>query len=106
MPTNLLAARSDQENLVQAHLQAAASKPLNQGTAKAYNATKTPAAGKGLPKTPFKVPLNDENVTLNFGKTVLKTNGKGADLTVKKGDKSSFVTPAGTFGASTCVDTR
>jgi hypothetical protein len=98
MPTNLLAARSDQENLVQAHHQAAAAKPLNQGASKGYNATKTPAAGRALPKTPFKVPLNDENGPVKFGKSVLKTNGKGvAQLTAKKGDKTNFITPAGRF---------
>jgi hypothetical protein len=84
----MFAARADQENTIHAHQQAAASKPLNQGL-------------KGLTATPFKIPLNDENATEQFGKTGgLKTNGKGTiGLTVgKKGsklDKSAFVTPAG-----------
>jgi hypothetical protein len=82
----MFAARADQENTIHAHQQAAASKPLNQ-TAH---------------KTPFKIPLNDENATEQLGKTGgLKTNGKGnIDLTVGKNgrgklDKSAFVTPAG-----------
>jgi hypothetical protein len=38
------------------------------------------------PKTPFKIPLNDENGQIRGGKSALKTNGQ----------KSAFVTPAGT----------
>ena len=91
----MFAARADQENTIHAHQQAAASKPLNQGIKGL--AAKTPAH-----KTPFKIPLNDENATEQFGKTGgLKTNGKGnIGLTVGKNgggklDKSAFVTPAG-----------
>ncbi len=79
-------AANDQENALR-HLQAgAAGKSLN--------------AGIKAPKTPFKVPLNDENAP---NKTILKTNGKGAGnlfMTSKKGgklDENAFVTPAGTF---------
>ncbi|KAL6716206.1 hypothetical protein ACLMJK_005772 [Lecanora helva] len=90
----MLAAR-DQENLVHGHQAAAAAKPLNQGT-KQF-APKTP--GNKVPKTPFKVPLNDENGGLGGGKTALRTNGKGNEnfvLGTKKGglgDKNAFVTP-------------
>jgi hypothetical protein len=84
----MFAARADQENTIHAHQQAAAAKPLNQALHPAH-------------KTPFKIPLNDENATEQFGKTGgLKTNGKGnIGLTVGKNgsklDKSAFVTPAG-----------
>lgn len=90
-----------QENLVNAHQTAAASKPLNQGTR--HLPPKTP--GKLPPKTPFRLPLHDENRPLVFGKgmghgigkSVLKGhdenaapqgNGKGAE-------KKALVTPAG-----------
>ena len=94
----MLAAR-DQENLIHGHQTAAASKPLNQGARQL--APNTP--GKA-PKTPFKVPLNDENHAggLGGGKGGLKTHGKGNEnmiLGAKKGglgDKNAFVTPMGT----------
>jgi len=91
----MLAARADQENAVHAHQTAAAAKPLNQGIRGL--AAKTP--GNRVPKTPFKVQLNDENTAFQAG----KTNGKGQEkgLTLKKGgqlDKSAFVTPAGELG--------
>ena len=93
----MLAAR-DQENLVHAHQAAGASKPLNQGTRQL--APKTP--GNKVPKTPFKIPLNDENGGLGGGKAGLKTSSKGNEnmvTGVKKGglgDKNAFVTPMGT----------
>lgn len=95
----MLAAR-DQENLVHGHQAAAAAKPLNQGT-KQF-APKTP--GNKVPKTPFKVPLNDENSIFGGGKTGLKVNGKGNENRVtgaKKGgvgDKNAFITPLGRTG--------
>jgi hypothetical protein len=89
----MLAARADQENAVHAHQTAAAAKPLNQGI-KGLTA-KTP--GNRAPKTPFKIPLNDENATFQPGKSVLKTNGKEKGLTVKK---DAFVTPAGALNRS------
>lgn len=96
----MLAAR-DQENLVHGHQQIAAAKPLNQGTR--LLAPKTP--GNKAPKTPFKIPLNDENGPGPFGggKAGLKTVGKGnenAGTGAKKGgglgDKDAFKTPMGT----------
>lgn len=89
----MFATRSDQENLIHTHQQAAAAKPLNQGL-KGYG-TKTPG-----PKTPFRVPLNDENAQ-GGGKSMLRTNGKGKETLALRGknggelDKSTFVTPAG-----------
>ncbi|KNG49135.1 hypothetical protein DDE82_003703 [Stemphylium lycopersici] len=90
-------AANDQENAVR-HLQAgAAGKSLNAGF-KGFNNAKTPGAKP--PKTPFKIPLNDENAVTKGGKSVLQTKGKGNDLfTGKKGgkaDENAFVTPAGT----------
>ena len=90
-------AANDQENLVHNFQAAAAGKPLNAGL-KGFGA-KTP--GNKVPKTPFKVPLNDENAVFRGGKSVLKTNGKGGEnllMTTKKGgklDENAFVTPAG-----------
>ena len=89
----------DQENLVHGHQTAAASKPLNQQARQL--APKTP--GNRVPKTPFKIPLNDENGANPFGggKGGLKTGGKGNENLVtgtKKGglgDKNAFVTPMG-----------
>ncbi|KAF2842874.1 hypothetical protein M501DRAFT_993643 [Patellaria atrata CBS 101060] len=87
----------DTENIINAQQQAAVSKPLNQ-TIRGFG-SKTP--GNKAPKTPFKVPLNDENAIFRPGKSVLRTNGKGNEnvqMGGKKGgdfDKSAFVTPAG-----------
>ena len=91
-------AANDQENAVR-HLHAgAASKSLNAGL-KGFNA-KTP--GNKAPKTPFKIPLNDENAVTKGGKSVLQTQGKGAELfNGGKGGKidgNAFVTPAGMLG--------
>ena len=94
----MLAAR-DQENLVHGHQQAAASKPLNQGARQLQ--PKTP--GNKAPKTPFNIPLNDENGPGAFGggKTGLKGNGKGNEnytINGKQGglgDKDAFKTPMG-----------
>lgn len=94
LPATMLAAHSDQENLAAAHQQAATGKPLNAGT-RAF-AAKTPA--NKPPKTPFKVALNDENVTTRAGKVFgkgpenqLLPTGKKAG----KADSNAFVTPAG-----------
>ena len=90
----MLASR-DQENLVHGQQAAAASKPVNQGPRQL--APKTP--GK-VAKTPFKVPLNDENaVGLGGGKTGGKISGKGAETAMTGGKqgtlKDKFVTPMG-----------
>lgn len=96
-------AAKDQENFVHNLQAAAASKPLNAGL---RGFTKTPA------KTPFKIPLNDENALGKGGKSVMQTKGKGNEfLTVKKDgklDNSAFVTP-GMFDTSiivSCIDMR
>ena len=86
----MFASRANKENAAYEQQTAAAAKPLNQGVKGL--APKTPGA-KAPPKTPFKVPLNDENAA--FGG---KTGGKGGlfgDGKTGKVDKSSFVTPAG-----------
>ncbi|KAI9819062.1 MAG: hypothetical protein M1832_004104 [Thelocarpon impressellum] len=96
----MLAAR-DQENLLHGRQTAAAAKQLNQNQPGKNLAPKTP--GIKVPRTPFKLPLNDENAPVGLGgKTVLKTNGKGNENGVpgtKKGgpalDKNAFVTPMG-----------
>jgi hypothetical protein len=77
----MLAAR-DQENLVHGHQAAAASKPLNQNVRTLQ--PKTP--GNKYPKTPLKIPLNDENAPTIFG----GKSGKGKGATF---DKNAFVTP-------------
>lgn len=96
----MLAAR-DQENLVHGHQTAAAAKPLNQSSKQLQ--PKTP--GNKVPKSPFKVPLNDENGPSRFGpgKTALKVNGRGNEnfMTGGKkgglGDKNAFITPLGMY---------
>jgi hypothetical protein len=92
----MLAAR-DQENLVHGHHQVAMSKSLNQSTRGGLQ-PKTP--GNKYPKTPLRIPLNDENAPTVFGGKSVK--GKGLENLVadgKKGatfDKNAFVTPNGT----------
>ncbi|EZF11985.1 hypothetical protein H112_06905 [Trichophyton rubrum D6] len=91
-----------QENLVNAHQTAAASKPLNQGMR--HLLPKTP--GKLPPKTPFRLPLQDENRPLTFGKglgpgigksVVLKGQDENAALQGKEkgAEKNTLATPAG-----------
>lgn len=84
----MLAVR-DQENLVHAHQTVAAGKPLNQGTKQLQ--PKTP--GARAPKTPLKVPLNDENDPLMLGKKTVKGTGKRNENTKPAND--AFVTPSG-----------
>ena len=86
----MFASRTNQENAVYQQQQATAAK--NQGVNNL--APKTP--GYKAPKTPFKIPLNDENATFGAG----KTGGKGKDGLFGDGkggkvDPSAFVTPAG-----------
>ncbi|KAL1977629.1 hypothetical protein VTN31DRAFT_488 [Thermomyces dupontii] len=78
----------DQENLVHSHQTAAAAK--NQGLRQLQ--PKTP--GTRVPKTPFRVPLNDENDPLAFGKQTVKGNGGRNENTLKP-VKDAFVTPMG-----------
>ncbi|KAG9196346.1 hypothetical protein G6011_01467 [Alternaria panax] len=84
-------AANDQENAVRHLHAAAAGKSLNAGP-KGFGA-KTPA--NKAPKTPFKIPLNDENAVGKAG----NTKGKGAQLFATKPggkiDTNAFVTPAG-----------
>jgi hypothetical protein len=84
-------ARRDQENLVHSHQMTAASKPLNQGVRQLQQ--KTP--GNRAPKTPFKVPLHDENEPLAFGKNTVKGNGGGLGGKALQSGKEAFVTPLG-----------
>ncbi len=94
----MLAVR-DQENLAHGHRTTAASKTLNQGPKQL--APKTP--GNKAPKTPFKVPLNDENGGPGLGglKSGIGGNGKvneGVATGGTKGialDRNAFVTPMG-----------
>lgn len=82
-------AHRDQENLVHSHQTAAASKSLNQNVKQPQ--PRTP--GTRLPKTPFKVPLNDENDPLTFGKKTIRGNGRGTGNA--KPVKDVFQTPLG-----------
>jgi hypothetical protein len=77
--TNIMAtlAAHDQENAIRNISVGPGGKPLNA----AAKGAKTP--GNKAPKTPFKIPLNDENVIKQTG----KTNGKG--------NENAFLTPAG-----------
>ncbi|KAL8823299.1 MAG: hypothetical protein Q9191_005987 [Dirinaria sp. TL-2023a] len=92
-------AAQDQENLVHGHQQTAAAKPLNQGSRQL--APKTP--GNKAPKTPFKLPSNDENGPGPFGggKSSLRINGRGNENGTTKvndgwlGGKDAFKTPMG-----------
>jgi len=96
----MLAAHHDQENVV-AHHHAGASKQQLQA--------KTP--GMRYPKTPLKVPLNDENAHRGFGgKSVLQTKsnnenittvGKGGNGFAKPG-RANLVTPAGMQSQMDC----
>lgn len=89
-PGVAMLALRDQENLVHAQQTTAAAKPLNQSLKSLQ--PKTP--GTRAPKTPFKVPLNDENDPLAFGKRTMKTNGN-VNRNTAKFVKDAFVTPLG-----------
>ena len=92
----MLAAR-DQENLIHGHQAAAAAKSLNQGAKQLP--PKTP--GNKTAKSPFKIPLNDENGATVFG-AGKKAAGKGNENITfggKQGaaaESKAFVTPMGT----------
>lgn len=79
----MLRAHQDQENLVSIHQANAASK--QHGTTRALQ-PKTP--GARYPKTPLRVPLNDENVVRGLG-------GKSILANKTKGDRAQWQTPAG-----------
>lgn len=89
----------DKENLVHGHQTAAASKPLNQ-TVK-HLPPKTP--GNKVLKTPFKIPLNDENGPPRFGKLGQEANSRGNENpTTGEGkggflQKNTFITPLGIY---------
>ena len=83
----MLSSRIDQENAVHARQLAGAAKPLNQVHGK------TPA--KLAPKTPGKVPLNDENEVDRFGGGGKGTSTKGGGKQAgSKLEKNLFQTPA------------
>lgn len=92
-PATMLAAHHDQENIIAR--QAGASKQQLQA--------KTPAAR--FPKTPLKVPLNDENADHGFGgKSILRTKGNNENAITAgkaggnaqgKSGKQPMVTPVG-----------
>lgn len=93
----MLAAR-DQENLVHARQSTAASKPQNQEARQQQ--PKTP--GNKVPKTPFRVPVNDENNPLAFGtqKQTIRGTRPGNENPLKTGkdglrEKQPLATPAG-----------
>lgn len=90
----MLASR-DQENLLHSHQTVAAAKPLNQGVRQL--APKTP--GQKQTKTPFKVPLNDENGRAGFAKNPkLGYNGGRNEAFGKEGGlngKNALATPMG-----------
>ncbi|KAG6356552.1 hypothetical protein INS49_014425 [Diaporthe citri] len=78
----MLRAHQDQENLVSIHQANAATK--QHGTTRTLQ-PKTP--GARYPKTPLKVPLNDENVVRGLGGKSILTNKT-------KGDRAQWQTPA------------
>jgi len=93
----------DQENLVHAQQTAAAAKPMNQGVRQIP--PKTPA--NKAPKTPFRLPLNDENAGAagGFGKSgglksVMKGNksamaGGKKKVLMDENENDNFITPMG-----------
>ncbi|KAB5563294.1 hypothetical protein GE09DRAFT_961038 [Coniochaeta sp. 2T2.1] len=89
----MLAAHQDQENLAFSHQAGAAAKQQQQNQGFRTLQPKTP--GARYPKTPLKIPLNDENATHGLGgKSVLRPKNNNENMTTMgKGGKSSFVTP-------------
>ena len=79
----MLRAHQDQENLVSIHQATAATK--QHGTTRTLQ-PKTP--GARYPKTPLKIPLNDENAVRGLG-------GKSVLTNKTKGDRAQWQTPAG-----------
>ena len=93
----MLAAR-DQENIVHNHQAAAAAKPANQGVKQLP--PKTP--GNKNTRTPFNIPLNDENGGGIGGiKTAFGKRNENTIIGKKKGgpqENNAFVTPLRTHG--------
>ena len=94
----MLAAR-DQENLIHARQTAAAAKPVNQG----IRALQPKTPGNNAPKTPFEVPLNDENHPLTLGgKKTDKVHGNQKENLMRQGkdgigENHTFITPLGMY---------
>lgn len=91
-------AAHDQENLVSIHQTAANNKQLNQNNGARALQPKTP--GAHYPKTPLKIPLNDENVVRGFG------GGKSVLAGKTNGDRSQWVTPAGEHFVPLCKTSK
>lgn len=91
----MLAAHQDQENLAFSHQAGAVAKQQQQTQGFRTLQPKTP--GTRYPKTPLKIPLNDENATHGLGgKSVLRAKDNNENIaTIGKGGKSNFVTPLG-----------
>ncbi|ROW15507.1 hypothetical protein VPNG_02429 [Cytospora leucostoma] len=81
----MLAAHKDQENLVSIHQANAVNKHQNQGSTRSTLQPRTP--GARYPKTPLRIPLNDENAARVLG-------GKSILANKTKEDKTQWVTPA------------
>lgn len=96
----MLAAHKDQENLAFSHQAGAAAKQQQQNQGVRTLQPKTP--GARYPKTPLKIPLNDENAMHGLGgKSVLRPKSNNENITIMgKGGKSNFVTP---MGKSACI---
>lgn len=93
-PVEMLAAHHDQENLV-LHQSVNGGKPVPHGTR--HLQPKTP--GARYPKTPLKVPLNDENaVHVLGGKSILggRSRAAGNEPATAKSKGLAPVTPLGT----------
>jgi len=95
----MFATRPHNENAIYDQQTAAAAKSLNAGSGVKGLAPKTPGQKAPPPKTPFKVPLNDENATLLGGKAgggKAKEGGLfGGKATGGKAERNAFQTPAG-----------
>lgn len=85
-------ATRDQENLIAMHQ--AATNTKHQQNSRTLQ-PKTP--GARFPKTPLKVPLNDENAARGFG-------GKSVLANKTKADRAQFVTPGGELSLSLSPD--
>lgn len=93
----MLAAHKDQENLAFSHQAGAAAKQQQQQQNQGFRTLQPKTPGARYPKTPLKIPLNDENATHGLGgKSVLRPKNNNENITtLGKGGKSNFVTPLG-----------